>query len=150
AIETWQYPINFPKRDYQFNIIRHALFTNTLVALPTGLGKTFIAAVVMLNYFRWFPKSKIIFMAPTKPLVTQQIEACYSISGIPQDLTVELTGAMHADARRIQWQEKRLFYCTPHIVKNDIASGICPAEDIVCLVFDEAHKATGDYAFSGV
>lgn len=150
AIKTWQYPINYPKRDYQFNIIRHALFTNTLVSLPTGLGKTFIAAVVMLNYVRWFPKSKIIFMAPTKPLVNQQIEACFNICGIPQDVTAEMTGTTQAEARRAQWREKRLFFCTPHIVKNDISSGICPAEDIVCLVIDEAHKASGNYAFATV
>jgi len=30
------------------------LFNNTLIVLPTGLGKTFIASVVMLNYSRWF------------------------------------------------------------------------------------------------
>lgn len=45
----WIYPLNKPKRDYQFNIVKHSLFENTLVALPTGLGKTFIAGVVMLN-----------------------------------------------------------------------------------------------------
>lgn len=45
----WIYPLNRPKRDYQFNIVKHSLFDNTLVALPTGLGKTFIAGVVMLN-----------------------------------------------------------------------------------------------------
>ena len=45
----WIYPLNQPKRDYQFNIVKHSLFDNTLVALPTGLGKTFIAGVVMLN-----------------------------------------------------------------------------------------------------
>ncbi|XP_040366586.1 DEAD-box ATP-dependent RNA helicase FANCM isoform X3 [Rosa chinensis] len=52
---TWMYPVNFPGRDYQFAITKTALFSNTLVALPTGLGKTLIAAVVMYNYFRWFP-----------------------------------------------------------------------------------------------
>lgn len=49
AIKHWTYPLNKPKRDYQFNIVKHCLFENTLVALPTGLGKTFIAGVVMLN-----------------------------------------------------------------------------------------------------
>jgi ATP-dependent DNA helicase MPH1 len=51
----WIYPLNRPKRDYQFNIVRHCLFENTLVALPTGLGKTFIAGVVMLNCESRFP-----------------------------------------------------------------------------------------------
>lgn len=49
ATEAWLYPLNRPKRDYQFNIVRECLFNNTLVALPTGLGKTFIAGSVMLN-----------------------------------------------------------------------------------------------------
>lgn len=31
-----------------------------MVVLPTGLGKTLIAAVVMYNYFRWFPEGKFI------------------------------------------------------------------------------------------
>ncbi|KAF9983232.1 hypothetical protein BGZ65_002020 [Modicella reniformis] len=149
ATLTWQYPINYPKRDYQYNIIRRALFTNTLVSLPTGLGKTFIAAVVMLNYYRWFPKSKIIFMAPTRPLVNQQIEACFNVCGIPQEDTVELTGQQAAELRKEEWR-KRVVFCTPQVLQNDLKSGFCPAEDIVCLVVDEAHRATGRYAYSEV
>lgn len=49
AARRWIYPLNQPKRDYQYNIVRKCLYENTLVALPTGLGKTFIAGVVMLN-----------------------------------------------------------------------------------------------------
>lgn len=88
----WIYPTNYPVRIYQFDIVKSALFQNTLVALPTGLGKTFIAAVVMFNFYRWYPLGKIVFMAPTKPLVTQQIEACYNIMGIPQLDIAEMTG----------------------------------------------------------
>lgn len=36
AYKTWIYPINYPLRDYQYNIVQKALFSNTLVALPTG------------------------------------------------------------------------------------------------------------------
>ncbi|KAF9973819.1 hypothetical protein BGZ73_002929 [Actinomortierella ambigua] len=150
AALTWKYPNNYPKRDYQFNITRRALFKNTLVSLPTGLGKTFIAAVVMLNYYRWFPESKIIFMAPTRPLVSQQIEACFKICGIPQRDTIEMTGQQNADIRREAWITKRVVFCTPQILKNDLQSGICAARSIVCLVVDEAHRATGNYAFSEV
>ncbi len=94
AGRLWIYPTNYPVRDYQFNIVQTALFKNTLVALPTGLGKTFIAAVLMYNLYRWYPQGKVVFMAPTKPLVAQQIEACYNIMGIPQDDTAELTGKL--------------------------------------------------------
>lgn len=65
------------------------------MSLPTGLGKTFIAAVVMYNYFRWFPSGKVIFMAPTRPLVKQQVDACYDIMGIPMEATAELTGTFY-------------------------------------------------------
>ena len=47
--QCWIFPLNRPKRDYQFDISRHCLFDNALIVLPTGLGKTFIASVVMLN-----------------------------------------------------------------------------------------------------
>ena len=99
AGQLWVYPINFPLRDYQLSIVRQALLKNTLVILPTGLGKTFIAAVVMYNFYRWYPEGKIIFMAPTKPLVAQQIDACYNMMGIPEADTMEMTGNdLHVNA----------------------------------------------------
>lgn len=57
---TWVYPASdhHPVRDYQLDICKQALFMNTLVCLPTGLGKTLIAAVVMYNYYRWYPEGK--------------------------------------------------------------------------------------------
>jgi Fanconi anemia group M protein len=51
---TWHYPEarDYAVRDYQFNIVEKCLLNNTLVSLPTGMGKTFIAAVVMYNFYR--------------------------------------------------------------------------------------------------
>ena len=34
--KKWIYPENYPRRDYQFNIVQTALYNNTLVCLPTG------------------------------------------------------------------------------------------------------------------
>lgn len=147
---TWIYPVNYPVRGYQLNIVQKALFHNTLVALPTGLGKTFIAAVVMYNYWRWFPNSKIIFMAPTRPLVDQQIEACFYICGLPQSDTCDMTGSTTPAARRELWKTKRVFFATPQTIQKDIISNACPVEKVVCIVVDEAHKATGNYAYTDV
>ncbi|KAG0697158.1 hypothetical protein DFH29DRAFT_947571 [Suillus ampliporus] len=146
----WIYPLNQPKRDYQFNIVRHCLFDNTLVALPTGLGKTFIAGVVMLNFYRWFPKGKVVFVAPTKPLVAQQIDACHRTCGIPGCDAIELTGNNPRAYRARMWEEKRIFYMTPQTLINDLTTENCDVRDIVLIVIDEAHKGTGDYAYAQV
>jgi ATP-dependent DNA helicase MPH1 len=42
--------------------------------------------------YRWFPEGKAVFVAPTKPLVAQQIDACHKTCGIPGRDAVELTG----------------------------------------------------------
>ncbi|KAF9499889.1 P-loop containing nucleoside triphosphate hydrolase protein [Pleurotus eryngii] len=144
----WIYPLNRPKRDYQFNIVKHSLFENTLVALPTGLGKTFIAGVVMLNYYRWFPEGKVVFVAPTKPLVSQQIDACHRVCGIPGNDAIELTGDNVRALRAKAWHDKRVIYMTPQTLVNDLTKETCDPMDIVLLVIDEAHRATGQYAYS--
>ncbi|XP_027911774.1 DEAD-box ATP-dependent RNA helicase FANCM-like isoform X3 [Vigna unguiculata] len=147
AAKTWIYPVNVPLRDYQFDITQSALFSNTLVALPTGLGKTLIAAVVMYNYFRWFPQGKIVFAAPSRPLVMQQIEACHNIVGIPQEWTVDMTGQLSPPKRAQFWKKKRVFFVTPQVLEKDIHSGTCLVKYLVCLVIDEAHRAMGNYAY---
>jgi ATP-dependent DNA helicase MPH1 len=136
-----------PIRDYQFSIVKSGLFNNTLVSLPTGLGKTFIAAAIMLNFYRWTQKAKIIFVAPTKPLVSQQVEACLNIAGIPRSDTTLLTGETPPVLREGAWESKRLFFMTPQTLINDLSKGYADPKSIVLLVIDEAHRATGDYAY---
>lgn len=103
----------------------------------------------MYNLFRWYPKGKIIFMAPTRPLVAQQIDACYQIMGFPKDETIELTGKQNKKLRSIAWQTKRVFYATPQVVWSDLndAEMHFPINDIKLIVVDEAHKAKGKYAY---
>ncbi|KAL2199783.1 hypothetical protein P885DRAFT_29803 [Corynascus similis CBS 632.67] len=147
-LSTWVYPLNLgPIRDYQFSIVKAGLFNNTLVALPTGLGKTFIAATIMLNYFRWTKRSKIVFVAPTKPLASQQVQACLNIAGIPRSQATLLTGETPPVLREGEWESKRLFFMTPQTLMNDLSKGFADPKSIVLLVIDEAHRATGDYAY---
>ena len=39
---------------------------------------------------------------------------------------------------------------TPQTVINDLKTGICDPKRIVLIVVDEAHKATGGYAYTEV
>ncbi|XP_028293472.1 Fanconi anemia group M protein isoform X1 [Gouania willdenowi] len=150
SAKVWIYPTNYPVREYQLKMSEAALFQNTLVCLPTGLGKTFIAAVVMYNFYRWYPCGKIVFMAPTKPLVAQQIEACYKVMGIPQSHMAELTGTVAAKNRQEVWRTKRVFFLTPQVMMNDLSRDTCPAQQVKCVVIDEAHKGLGNHAYCQV
>lgn len=96
---SFEYPLNVPLRTYQHAIVTQALVKNTLVSLPTGLGKTFIAATVMHNFRRWFPDGIVLFMAPTKPLVAQQLDACQKLLGVSRIHMAELTGHMAPSVR---------------------------------------------------
>lgn len=148
TLDTWVYPNNLGTiRDYQFSIVRNGLFNNLLVALPTGLGKTFIAATIMYNFFRWTKDAQIVFVAPTKPLVSQQVGACFNIVGLPRSATTMLTGDQAPALRAEEWGEKRVFFMTPQTLINDLSSGIADPKKIVLLVVDEAHRATGEYAY---
>lgn len=148
AMKSWVYPTNLgTTRDYQFNIVHKGLYHNLLVALPTGLGKTFIAATIMLNWFRWTKDAQIIFVAPTKPLVAQQVDACFNVAGIPRSQTTMLTGEVQPAIRAEEWASKRVFFMTPQTLINDLKNGMCDPKKIVLLVVDEAHKATGNYAY---
>jgi Fanconi anemia group M protein len=149
AAQHWIYPRHqeFPIRQYQLEMTETALFHNTLVSLPTGLGKTLIAAVVLYNYQRWFPTGLVLFLAPTLPLVNQQVQACGEIMNIPAAATAVLTGKLSPSQRDKIWSSRRAFFCTPQTVQKDLEQGICPAQRVVAVVLDEAHKASGDYAY---
>lgn len=91
-------------------------------------------------------------MAPTRPLVAQQIRACYQIMAFPKDETIELTGKQNKKIRAGAWHTKRVFYCTPQVVWRDICDNEMnfPIDDIKLVVVDEAHKAKGKYAYTEV
>lgn len=94
-LRFWYYPqVNVDFREYQFKIVKTALCYNTLVAIPTGLGKTLIAASAILNYLLWFPTGKIVFLAPTRPLVFQQSRGVAEMLNFPAELYETLTGSM--------------------------------------------------------
>jgi ERCC4-related helicase len=68
--------------------------------------------------------------------------------GIPQADTAHLEGSISPERRSLLWKSKRVFFSTPQTVVNDIKNGLCNPQEIVCLVIDEAHKATDNYAYT--
>ena len=132
-------------RAYQEVIAASASDRNTLVVLPTGLGKTIIA--VMVASIKMKNNSKILMMAPTKPLASQHEKTFKEFLDLPEEEFQVMTGDTRPDQRYEYWKEKRAFFATPQVVENDLISNEVPVEDFSLVIFDEAHRATGDYSY---
>ncbi len=130
--------LNITLREYQKKIAETCKKANTLVVLPTGLGKTLIAFEVM-DYFK-----EGLFLAPTKPLAKQHMENFIKSSNWPADEVVLLTGEI-SRKKRVELYKKRFIFATPQTVRNDIRNGIALQKKVI--VFDECHRAIGDYAY---
>ncbi len=134
-------------REYQRNIVSKALQGNTLVVLPTGLGKTVIAAILAAERLLKHDWGKVVLLAPTKPLVLQHAETFKRILKLPEDAIRTCTGEMPPKEREGIWQMAKVIIATPQVVRNDLIARRMNASDWVLLVFDEAHKAVGDYPY---
>jgi len=134
------------ERTYQRNIARSALRGNTLVVLPTGLGKTIIAILVMNEVLRR-KGGKILFLAPTKPLVQQHRRTILNLMNFSDDEVVVFTGEVKKDRRKELWNKARIIISTPQVIQNDLISGDINLDSISLIVFDEAHRAVGNYAY---
>ncbi|MDX1372449.1 MAG: DEAD/DEAH box helicase [Nitrososphaeraceae archaeon] len=65
-------------RSYQDHIVNSARYKNTMIILPTALGKTVISALICADIMYNYKKLKILIMAPTKPLVLQHMNSFLS------------------------------------------------------------------------
>lgn len=137
-------PSSIELREYQTNIARAALEEPTLVVLPTGMGKTVIALFVIAETLK-AKEGAVLFMAPTKPLVEQHAKFLrdHLIGFDP----LVFTGEVPPEGRREGWASTRLIVSTPQVVANDIDSDMVDVSGFDLVVFDEAHRAVGDYAY---
>ena len=109
-------------REYQKDISNSALNKNTLVILPTALGKTIISLLVCINTLYNYRDKRVLVLAPTRPLVYQHWNSFISNIKLPNEQTAVVTGRIPPYARIMRWNDFgiRLLFSTPEVVKNDI------------------------------
>ncbi len=134
----------FEPRLYQETIFSTVSGKNTLVVLPTGMGKTAIAMMLAAHRLKLFPKSKILFLAPTKPLVEQHLRSFQEHLDVPMAV---FTGEVAPAKRAAQWTDAKIIFSTPQGMGNDVINQKVQLKDVSLLVLDEAHKAVGNYDY---
>jgi len=91
--------------------------------------------------------SKILFLAPTKPLVFQHAHFLNDLLTIDDESIIAFTGEVSPSNRRELWKNAKIIVSTPQVVQNDLLSKKFDLKDISFIIFDEAHHAVGDYAY---
>ena len=136
-------PQTVERRLFQLDLAAGALKASSLVVVPTGLGKTVIALMVLLGRIE---KGKILFLAPTKPLVEQHASFLRRVL-MDEGMVALMTGEIDAEGRGEIWKRARIVVSTPQVIENDLLSRRIDLEDVSLIIFDEAHRAVGNYAY---
>lgn len=145
-------PDTIEKREYQLSIAMKALDANTMVILPTGLGKTAVALLVAASRL-YNERGKVLMLAPTKPLVEQHLryfERYLNLKPAGESIAppfVMFTGDAQPAERTAEWERATVILATPQVIKNDIIAGRYTLADVTLMVVDECHRAVGNYAY---
>ncbi len=137
-------PDTVEQRLYQLSLAGKALKKSTLVVLPTGLGKTVVALFVMVSRLS---KGKVLVLSPTKPLVEQHAAFFRNVLNIPPEEVVLFTGGTPPGKRVLMWEKAKVIVSTPQVIENDLLAKKINLENVSCIIFDEAHRGTGDYSY---
>src|SRR3989338_649317 len=138
---------NFEPRLYQQTILATAAEKNTLVVLPTGMGKTNIFLMLVAQRLGQYPNSKILFIGPTRPLIEQYMNVFKANFEIEENKMAIFTGMVSPQKREALWKQAKIIFSTPQGLENDIISNKINLEEVCLLGVDEAHRAVGDYAY---
>lgn len=142
-------PGSLQRRDYQVDLASLCSSQNTLLVVPTGLGKTAIALLVVAELLRNHPEKKCLMLAPTRPLCHQHYSFLQKHLTVSEDKIQVITGTDLLDLRREKWGGQ-IICATPQITVRDIARGLVNLGDLSLIIFDEAHRAVGDYAYCSI
>jgi len=136
-------------RAYQFQALKCCLTASTMMVMPTGFGKTAVEWMAMANCLH-NEKGKVLLIAPTTGLVEQQQRMARAMINIDENQIITYTGDNTPANRPELWATGKIIIATPQVIRNDVQNGLIDLSDLGLLIFDEAHHATGNHAYSQV
>lgn len=145
----WILDNTIEKRDYQEAIAESAINANTLCVLPTAMGKTIIALLIVTKALDRDMNSKILFLAPTRPLVEQHKNSFEKFLKLGLNITA-VTGKIKPEEREKMYKFNDIIFATPQSIQNDLKKRILNLGNFSLLVVDEAQHSVGNYAYTFV
>ncbi|XP_041370901.1 probable ATP-dependent RNA helicase DHX58 [Gigantopelta aegis] len=130
-------------RQYQLELAKNAINgQNTIICAPTGSGKTRVALYIIKNHLEKMPpdERKVIFLARTVPLVTQQHSAF--VRHLSDDYRILPMSGENEDSAHLHHLLKNydIIVLTPQILENHFKMNkINSLSTFSLMVFDECH-----------
>ncbi|KAH6660429.1 hypothetical protein BKA67DRAFT_616874 [Truncatella angustata] len=150
-------------REYQVELFERAKEKNLIVVLPTGTGKTLIAALLL----RWVIDQELIDRANKEKNLERRIAFFLvdKISLVHQQWKVLKANLAHDVAKfhgdmvgpaanqsfwKQQFDENNVVVCTADILRQCLSHGYFRMEQINLIIFDEAHHAKKNHPYARI
>lgn len=145
-------------RPYQEECFQRAKKSNTIVHLPTGFGKTLVAARLVEYYLNQQPEKKVAFLVPTRPLVEQQSQYLKDHCQLESNRKIvvqQLIGEEQSWWQQSEWDdaiEKSHVFCGTAAIFEQafVSKRTLDVGKFALFVSDECHNAKGSSPMASV
>eukprot|EP01133_Synstelium_polycarpum_P017265 gene17265-20587_t len=111
--------------------------------LPTGLGKTLVAALVIARMRQLNPQKKVVFLVDRIPLIDQQSEYIQLETGL-------VVAKLHGDMPKNLDSDYDVLVIIAAVFINLVKDGTLNILEFSLLVFDEAHHIVKSHPFAQI
>ncbi|XP_073981487.1 endoribonuclease Dcr-2 isoform X2 [Rhodnius prolixus] len=150
--------VDFKAREYQVEILETAIKRNTIVFMPTGSGKTYIAAMLIKHMAKEIEKpyseggKRTFFLVNTVALVSQQANSVASL--LPLEVST-YSGDMGVDYwDRNRWHQEleknQVLVMTAQIFLNLLTHAYIQMSRVNLLIMDECHHTMHNHSMNQI
>lgn len=147
--------------NYQLELYSKAMLTNGVCFLPTGTGKTLVAAQIIAHMLKLNPSRQVVFLVDRVLLVLQQsdylrkelghIRVADERGSFESTRSIRI-GAVCGEMRKLEGNariyEQDVLIITADCYRNHLNNGTLRFDDVSLIVLDEAHHCNKDHPYN--
>ncbi|EYC31765.1 hypothetical protein Y032_0003g1224 [Ancylostoma ceylanicum] len=129
-----RYPANEYLRQYEMDIVKSCVAVNSTISLPLAVSADHICAVIIVNFLRWFPRSRAIFCCNSLD-AAEMFKERGIVVGIVAD-EISIVDTLNTFKKMPTHQIGRVIITTPQTLEKIVESESTIIEDIRCMVLN--------------